>query len=1190
VLAISLLALIMSALTLAGRFHLALARVAAQSAPAETRAAEPPLLDAGQLTERELSATESHSYRVQLEKGQYVHILVEKTSVHLSLRLSAPDGRLVVKLEGRDRESTPVSAIADSPGFYRLEIRSLETDGTRGRYALRVADIRVATTKDNQTTGAEKTFAEGEQLLREWKAESSRLAIERFRESLSLWRVAGERGEEAHAFKRIGDVFQRFGESKQALDSYKQSLAIWRALKNRSQEAETLNEMGYVHLNRGENQKAQELCSEGLRLSQVTENIYGKARALNNLGEISYGLGRLQESLEFFQKALGLWRQAGDRKGQALALLNFAYTHSDIGQMREALDYYNQALALWISARDKRGEAMTLTAVGRLYSRMGESQQALNYFEQAMRLIEPIGAPAEKGRVLTGLADVYNQLSKKKEAIEYYNQALPLFRAAGDYSGEVVSIYDAADVLYSLGENEKALSYYQQALSISRVANDRRLQAFEIRQIGRVYASLGDERKALENYLKALAFLRTEKDFRGEADTLNAIAGIWEQRGETQKARDYYDRALSLSRQADYRTGEAATLYNIAHLARDRGDLSEARSRAAEALEVVESLRGKVASQDLRSSYFASVRQQYEFYIDLLMALHRQRPNEGFDTAAFEASERARARSLLETLTVARVGIRSKAEPALLERESSLRNQLNETAERQMRLSPGAAAEASALDKEIRELTFRLSEVEALIRAGSTEHTGSLPIKPLDLKAIQERVVSDDTLLLQYSLGEDRSYLWLVSKTTIESFELPNRTRIEMAARNVYDSLTANQPLPGKTLEQQKARVVTANEQLPTQIANLSKILLEPVSSKLGTKRLLIVADGALQYIPFQILTKPAHPNSAGSEINAATAESRQLVTDHEIVNQASASALALLIGDTSTRAQPSNSVAVFADPVFELDDPRITSVNSPKMEVMTAELRETELRRALRDVGLTENGARIPRLLASRDEAEAIMAAAPWWSGFKAMGFEANRATAMTSDLADYRIVHFATHGFLNDEHPELSGVVLSLFDEKGQAQEGFLRLHDIYNLKLPVDLVVLSACNTGLGKEVKGEGLIGLTRGFMYAGASSVVASLWKVDDDATAVLMGYFYGYMLKDGLSPAAALRKAQLEMSKQKRWQSPYYWSAFTIQGQYLPAAKAKYFTSTRMVMWGGVAAVLAIAGFFVWRVRRSRVL
>jgi CHAT domain-containing protein len=177
-------------------------------------------------------------------------------------------------------------------------------------------------------------------------------------------------------------------------------------------------------------------------------------------------------------------------------------------------------------------------------------------------------------------------------------------------------------------------------------------------------------------------------------------------------------------------------------------------------------------------------------------------------------------------------------------------------------------------------------------------------------------------------------------------------------------------------------------------------------------------------------------------------------------------------------------------------------------------------------------------------------MNSVPWFSGLKAVGFAANRERVLGDELTGYRIVHFATHGLINNERPDLSGIVLSLYDEEGRSRNGFLRLNDIYNLQLPADLIVLSACSTGLGKEVKGEGLIGLTRGFMYAGASSVVASLWKVDDEATAQLMKHFYEAMFGKGLTPAAALRDAQLVMSRDQRWQSPYFWAGFVIQGRY----------------------------------------
>jgi len=1144
-----------------------------------------PLPAPGKSTTRELSAGEIHSYQITLDTNQYLRVVLEQRGMEAGVTLYEPGGRMLFQLDCRHYGPTPVSLLTEISGVYRLEVRSLEKEQTRGRYELRAEDIRSATEKDKHRIAAERIFAEAELLLKEWKAESSRKAIDKLQESLALWRAAGDRREEALTFKRIGDAYQPLGEYRSALNYYLQALSINRNIKDRRGEGETLNDLSFVYLTLGDNPKALSLCSQALRLSRITGSRRGEAQALNNFGEIYYGLGKLQQSLEFYGPALLLWRELGDRRGQALTLLNFGYTYSDAGQMSKAFDGYQQALFFWRTVQNPRGQAATLTAIGRLYSRMGESQEALDHFDQAMQITQSVGDPIEEGRIFNGIAYIYDQLGEKQKAIGYYNQALPLFREAKYSNGESGTLHDIGRAYYSLGDNQKALAFFQQALPISKATGDRRLEFSDLREIGKVYDSLGDKVKALDYYHKTLAFWQSEKDFRAEVDTLNPIGRIFEEWGKKQKALDYYAKALPLSRKAEYRVGEAATLHNIARVERDNGNLAKARDHAEEALHVVESLREKVDSQDLRTSFFASVRQQYEFYIDLLMRLHKERPTEGFDAAAFEASERARARSLLETLSMARVGVRRKADPALLQREIRLSQELNEKAVRRMNLKSGTPEfdrDTLVLNKEIDELTWQLREIEGQIRTASLGDTGSLVIQPLGLKSVQERVTGADTLLLEYSLGEERSYLWAISKESVFSYELPGRAEIESLAKNVYDSLTAHHPLDGESISQTQARKVAANEQLPAQIENLSRVLLGPVANQLGAKRLLIVADGGLQYIPFQILTKPSNSASVDPAALVIAPERQPLVAHHEIVNQSSASALALLMEDTGKRKQPVNSVAVFADPVFEADDPRINARKPARNGNLIPETPH-----ALRDVGAPGSGERIPRLRGSQDEAEAILHAAPWGSGLKVLGFDASRARAMRSDIASYRIVHFATHGLFNNEHPELSGVVLSLFDEDGHAQQGFLRLHDIYNLELPVELVVLSACNTGLGKDVKGEGLIGLTRGFMYAGASSVVASLWKVDDDATAELMRLFYGYMLQDGLPPAAALREAQMTMSKQKRWESPHLWAGFIIQGQYLQTEKPDRFPLSFLAIVLLAGAVLGAVGIYALKRRRK---
>lgn len=373
-------------------------------------------------------------------------------------------------------------------------------------------------------------------------------------------------------------------------------------------------------------------------------------------------------------------------------------------------------------------------------------------------------------------------------------------------------------------------------------------------------------------------------------------------------------------------------------------------------------------------------------------------------------------------------------------------------------------------------------------------------------------------------MGDERSFLWAVTTNSITPYELPRRSEIEGIAQKVYQLITTRKPLSSEDGAQYKRRVSEADANYIKEASRLSGILLGPVVNQLGAKRLLIVSQGALHYIPFEALPTPSALDTEG--------EAHPLIVDHEIAYLPSASALALLRREAANHKPPSKAIAVFADPVFDRNDPRVPiseAISHPSSEI--------------------EDDQPLPRLPTSRWEAEEIMQSSPVGGSMAALDFAANRKMAMSGRLEDYRIIHFATHGVINNEHPELSGVVLSLVDERGQLQDGLLRLSDIYNMRLSADLVVLSACETGLGKAVKGEGVIGFTQSFMYAGAQSVMASLWKVDDRATADLMARFYRGMLRDGLKPAAALREAKLEMWRHVGWQHPYYWAAFILEGE-----------------------------------------
>jgi CHAT domain-containing protein len=356
-----------------------------------------------------------------------------------------------------------------------------------------------------------------------------------------------------------------------------------------------------------------------------------------------------------------------------------------------------------------------------------------------------------------------------------------------------------------------------------------------------------------------------------------------------------------------------------------------------------------------------------------------------------------------------------------------------------------------------------------------------------------------DSVLLEYCLGTRQSYGWAVSRDHVSSFALPPAGRIETVARAAYGQL-------------QKDAAASA-------LAELSRILLEPVRAEFGRKRIIVVPDGILQFIPFSTLTDMARPHTP-------------LLAHHELVNLPSAASLAFLRREEQNRPGL-KQLAVFADPVFDSQDSRVT------------------VQSAQRTVDSVGPVLQLRRLPFTRLEAQSITSNVAPADRKEALDFEASRELFLSDEISRYRILHLATHAVLDTENPELSGVALSMVNKSGAPQDGFVRLVDLYHMRLGAELVVLSACETALGKDIRGEGLIGLTRGFMYAGAPRVVSSLWKVDDRATAELMRIFYDGMLgQDKLRPAAALRRAQLELSKQPRWRSPYYWGAFVLQGEW----------------------------------------
>jgi len=810
-----------------------------------------------------------------------------------------------------------------------------------------------------------------------------------------------------------------------------------------------------------------------------------------------------------------------------------------LGDLTAAMAQYREALAGFRASGNRNGEANVLNNIGKIYGDMADWQHALEHYRQALPIWREVKSVQREGITLHNIGVTLTNASDPQRALDYFAQALERRRAVKDQAGEADTLSAMGLAESELGEHRKALALYEQALPLRRTVGDKRSEGLTLNYIGRTHLDLGDAAQAAGFFEQALGLYRGAGDKRGEGLALANLAATHAAMKRYPEALDHGRRGLTILREIGDRSNTAGTLYVLARAERDNGNLAAAASHAGDALRTIEEVRGRVASRQLRTAYFSGQYDVALFYVDVLMRQHQRDPTAGHDLQALTVSERARARSLLDLLAESGEGdIRRGADPRVLAREREVGAALGGKTARLLTLAARGSrtAEADTLATEVRALEAEYDEIGTALRKASPSWAAIAEPQPLDVATIQRDLLDPRTTLIEYALGEDASYVWIVDQKRIRSARLPSRTAIEESARRVYDAVTARgKSIAGETATTRRARVAAADATLPEALSTLSTMILEPVLPIATDARLLIVADGALHYLPFGMLPLPGRA-------------AQPLIARAEIVNLPSASTLAVQRGLLAGRKPAARTLAVVSDPVFDASDPRVKQSGV----AAAADPIPADRSRLLQHLAPSPAGdvrPVIPRLPATAAEARAITAVAGG-AGFAASGFDARKDAVIGDRLKDYRYVHFATHGFVDSENPALSAIVLSLVDHEGRAQDGYLRADELYGLELSADLVVLSACQTGLGKEIRGEGLVGLTRGLMYAGAAKVLVSLWSVSDNATADMMARFYKELISAGRSPAAALRGAQLALLKQPRWKHPYYWSAFTVQGDW----------------------------------------
>jgi len=849
-----------------------------------------------------------------------------------------------------------------------------------------------------------------------------------------------------------------------------------------------------------------------------------QAQTLRGLSLESGSPDQRKEALACYEEAQARSHEAADGAGEVLALLHAADVSHFLGDTQRALDASFAAEKLAHELDDADLDAEALMYASRSLSGQGRRVEAMELTARATALYQRAGDRLGEHVAMQGMASDYGQFGDYGRAVALLEKVLSFARETGNREGQAFVLYGLGNAYREIGDLPRALDYERQAVAIAGTVGRPSVEATILVGLGTAQTHARMFTDALDTDQRALGLFRDTGNFWQAAIVERNIGSIYERLADFERARDWTSRSLPGLRAAGDVESEAQSLSQLANAEWHLGQPEVARDRAATALDMFESIRARLPDYSLRMSFLSVKHRTYELAVDILVDLDRGHPGQGFDREALRVSERAKARGLLDTLTEAGVDLREGVDPSLLQREAAAQAALKQAAERQVRLlaSMPTREQVTQAEQQVSRLVDDLRDARAAIRAASPKLQRMAPARPIAADEIQASL-NADTALVEYSLGEMVSHAWIVTPSAVQMVNLPGRADIENASRRAYAAMSRSVSSPP-----------SERASSPGDVAALSRMILEPLASRLTVDRLVIVTDGVLQYIPFGALTLGGRP----------------LVASRAVSYLPSASTLFYTRQLASQRERAPKLAAVFADPVYTRDDERVAARTKGSAGMLQPRAPASAQPRAGFERSAEESGlTAFDRLYATRAEAAAIRTLAGGRGVMQALGFDASRATAMSPALADYRIVHFATHGLLNSRHPELSGLLLSLVDRSGRPQNGFLQAHEIYDLRLNADVVVLSSCQTALGPEIRGEGLIGLTRGFFHAGARTVVASLWRVPDAATAVLMRHFYEGLLVENLPPAQALRAAQIALREIPRWSAPYYWAGFVAQGE-----------------------------------------
>jgi tetratricopeptide (TPR) repeat protein len=1049
-----------------------------------------------------------------------IELTVDQDEPELRIQVLGSSGEEIREL----RPGYPGRLLVSFPNTEGSHVLVLDSSGAiaRGvRIRVRIVPVAIPRQGLEARMRAEDLFVRAQELRAQPKSQAAQRAIEILRDARRQWARIGDHDGQALALLTEADVWLGLSRYDRAISSINEARTLGRVAPE--YQSLLLNEETRIDLDLWDSASALRHAGLAMRLSERSGERGETAETLAHRGEAQYLETNDEAAGSDLRAALTAARENGDRLTVARVLRCQAWIEEDQGHLAQAGQLMQNAEEQFHSVGDESDSVDAISDLATIEGMTGDHYAALLTHSRVADVIYESGRSRNFAYVLDNIATDYAELNRDRDAVVYFEKAQDIFTGIHHLSGQMTTLGQLCMAELRLNHFQQALTQCQRALSLSHLVLDPKRRAIAEWRLAKVEARMGRFTGALAEFKDAVSTSEAVHDCRFASRALIDLAELLGKMGDEEAEWKAYDRALTASLSAEDSGAVMEAQFHIAAYYRAHRQFDDAKRELDGLLRSIEEQRVRVGNDELRASFFAMVRKSYALYVDVLMQEFDNRRSEALLDQALEMSEAGRGRTLMDSAYELDGSPEARSDSRDDGKISQLRAAIDQAYDERLKLML-AGTSSPALRQNTANLRQWINEYDRL--SDMRKHRSQparLADGPMAAAEIREATRASGSVFFEYALGSTQSYLWIIHDGVVESHKLPDEAQISSIVTKWRVLVSSRARREANSFAEYLKRVDASDRELPQVASQLSCVLFGDFL-KPEMKRVAIAADGALQGLSFAALPTNGCSSVPGSPV----------VREHEIISVPSISVVTRL-KHNGLPASFNRDLAILADPVFDGDDPRIARVESG-----------TSQSRALGVIPNHSNSVlALPRLIATRQEAASITSLFPPERVMLAMDFDASLKTLLSEEIGGFRIVHVATHGTADLSAPEMSGLVFSLFDPQGRPVHGFLTAHELSELKLHSELVVLSSCNSGIGEEVNGEGSRSVAYSFLHAGARNVISTLWNVDDDVSGQLMVGFYQQLLKNA-PPSEALRRAQLEILARARTSHPFYWAGFVI--------------------------------------------